>query len=146
MAKITRSKVALEPATDALKKDITTKPLLESLSQEYLGTKQKFQMEGTIIVRKLVGVEVELYHSSMLPTVFKGPSESRIRRSLAIEPSNKCWNCLTWLAPNMPLWHLTFSNPMKPASRSSPVITQYAGLKLEGVSTLSDYDLGNIKA
>jgi hypothetical protein len=50
-AKITRFKATLEP-TDALKKDIITNPLVEALSREFLVIKQKFQMEGTLIVRK----------------------------------------------------------------------------------------------
>jgi hypothetical protein len=70
-AKITRFKAALEP-TDALNKDIITKPLVEALSKEILGIKQKFQMEGTIIVQKLVDVQVKFYRSSMLPAVVRG--------------------------------------------------------------------------
>jgi hypothetical protein len=68
--KLTQFKATMEP-TDQLKKDIETKPLVEALSKGFLGIKQKFQMEGTIIIRKLVGVEVDFYHSSMLPTVVK---------------------------------------------------------------------------
>jgi hypothetical protein len=72
MAKITWFKATLEPTDDAPKKDIITKPLVEALSKEFFRINQKFQMERTIIVRKVDDVEAEFYRSLILPAVVKG--------------------------------------------------------------------------
>ena len=155
MAKITRFKATLEP-TDVLKKDTTTKPLVEALSKAFLGIKQKFQMEGTIIVRKLVDVEVEYYRSSVLPTVVKGLLRIAKQAVVSRRPQQQVLELLNMAraghatpAPDLLEPDDTIAAyilMLLLASSSGPVIAQYAGLELEGVSTLFDYALTNVTA
>jgi hypothetical protein len=154
-AKITRFKATLEPP-DALKKDITTKPLVEALSKEFLGIKQKFQTEGTIIVRKLVDVEVEFYRSSVLPTVVEGLFRIAKQAVVSRRPQQQVLELLNMAragqstsAPDLLESDDTIAAYiliLLLASSSGPVIADYAGLEHEGVSTLFDYTLTNVKA
>jgi hypothetical protein len=155
-AKITRFKATLEP-TDELKKDINTKPLVEALSKEFLGIKQKFQTEGTIIVRKLVNVEVEFYRSSMLPTVVRGLFRIAKQAVVSRKPQQQVLVLLNVAragqatsAPGLLKSDETIAAYiliLLLSSSSGPVIAQYAGLKpIGGVNTLFDYTLTNVKA
>jgi hypothetical protein len=155
-AKITRFKATLEP-TDELKKDINTKPLVEALSKEFLGIKQKFQTEGTIIVRKLVDVEVEFYRSSMLPTVVRGLFRIAKQAVVSRKPQQQVLVLLNVAragqatsAPGLLKSDETIAAYiliLLLSSSSGPVIAQYAGLKpIGGVNTLFDYALTNVKA
>jgi hypothetical protein len=155
-AKITRFKATLEP-TDALKKDNITKPLVEALSKEFLGIKQKFQTEGTRIVRKLVDVEVEFYRSSMLPTVVKGLFRIAKQAVVSRRPQHQVLGLLNMAraehatsAPDLPESDATtaaFILLLLLASSAGPVIANYAGLDpQDGVNTLFEHALANIEA
>jgi hypothetical protein len=131
---------------------------VEALSKVFLGIKQNFQMEGTIIVRKLVDLEVEFYHSSVLPTVVnkglfriaKQAVVSRRPQQQVLELLNLARAGQSTLAPDplesddiIAAYILVL---LLASSSGGPVIAQYAGLELELVSTLFDNALTNVKA